>query len=237
MSTKVSPKQQAANERNAQLSSGPRTAEGIENCKHNSLTHGFASNMTVLPFENQVEYDALLDEFEQEHAPEGPTELTLVHQVAAATWKLRRLANIENGVFELMLSGPSATPPTTNPIDMIALELTTGLKTKMALALLSRYQSALNRQFMQAIKELRTIQDRRHLSNANAEKSALLHELGGNTERTQSDKYKLEMLTNDPEYLVNYIEADCNLHAGIAHTIRQKVRKQQAERDAETNGS
>ncbi|HUS07509.1 MAG TPA: hypothetical protein VMZ52_14475 [Bryobacteraceae bacterium] len=210
----ISVRQQTANEKNAQLSTGPRTAAGIEACKHNRLSHGLASTLTVLPCEDQSQFDELLASFVQEHSPGTPTEQALVAQIVAAVWKLRRLGCIEESVFGLLLS---AAPPTegSSPYNQMALELTSNSRSGNALSLLARYQSALNRQLLQGLKELRTAQDRRRAARDQTEKQELLHRLSGNTERTHSQKHSLELLTSDPDIIMNYVEAEALVLAGI----------------------
>ncbi|HUS08502.1 MAG TPA: hypothetical protein VMZ52_19510 [Bryobacteraceae bacterium] len=203
----TSVRQQAANEKNAQLSTGPRTAAGIEACKHNRISHGLASTLTVLPCEAQSAFDELHAELTREHLPSGPTETTLVTQIAAAIWKLRRLGSIEQSVFALMLQTPEAGSVAT-AFDQIALDLTNNCKTGNALGLLMRYQASLNRQFLQSLKELRTLQDRRRAAQNETDKANVLHRIAGNTERTHSQKRALELLTADPDIVMHYANAE-----------------------------
>ncbi len=48
----VSDKQLAANQRNAKLSTGPKTAEGKEAVKYNALKHGLLAKEVLLPGED-----------------------------------------------------------------------------------------------------------------------------------------------------------------------------------------
>jgi hypothetical protein len=57
----------------------------------NALKHGVLSHDTVLPWENESEYDALLDALIDEHRPQGPTEEHLVEELAGIIWRKRRL--------------------------------------------------------------------------------------------------------------------------------------------------
>jgi hypothetical protein len=209
----ITVRQQTANERNAQLSTGPRTAAGIEACKHNRTSHGLASTITVLPSEDQSQFDELHAALTQEHSPVGPTEHTLVSQISSAIWKLRRLGAIEESVFNLMVSAEA--PAISSTVDQIAFELVNNGKTGSALSLLLRYQSALNRQFLQALKELRTVQDRRRATQDDIDKAAVLHHVAGNTERTHSQKHAIDLLTADPKSLMHYVNAEAAVIAGI----------------------
>ncbi|HUS05421.1 MAG TPA: hypothetical protein VMZ52_03950 [Bryobacteraceae bacterium] len=207
----ITVRQQTANERNAQLSTGPRTAAGIEACKHNRTSHGLSSTLTVLPSEDQSQFDELHAALTREHSPAGPTEDALVAQISSAIWKLRRLAAIEESVFNRMLSPEAAA----TPIDQIAGELLNNSKSGSVLALLHRYQSGLNRQFLQGLKELRIVQDRRRAAQDAADKSNLLHQIAGNTERTHSQKRAIDLFTGDPRILIDYVNAEAAVIAGI----------------------
>jgi hypothetical protein len=46
---RVSRKQRAANRRNAQLSTGPRTIAGRQKVSRNAIRHGLAGNTVVVP--------------------------------------------------------------------------------------------------------------------------------------------------------------------------------------------
>ena len=60
-----SEKQRLANIANAQLSTGPRTTEGKNICRWNSLRCGFRSSLDVLPGESQEEYDVAHGEVDE----------------------------------------------------------------------------------------------------------------------------------------------------------------------------
>ena len=68
----------AANQQNAQSSTGPKTEQGT-------------GRHLVLPTENQAEFDALHQAFVDEHQLTGPTAQTFVFDMAAARWKKRRI--------------------------------------------------------------------------------------------------------------------------------------------------
>ena len=91
------PKQQAANRRNAQQSTGPITPEGKAASKLNSLKHGLASQTHILPFESQADFDALEQALIDDLQPQGPAELLLVQRFAQKQWLVDRLARTERG--------------------------------------------------------------------------------------------------------------------------------------------
>ncbi len=76
----------AANQSNAQHSTGPKTWEGKAVSALNNFRHGFTGAFTVLPWEDQNEFDMLLGALREEHKPSGLTETILVDKMAQALW-------------------------------------------------------------------------------------------------------------------------------------------------------
>jgi len=66
-------KQIAANRLNAQKSTGPKTDAGKLTTRLNSLKHGLAAQLTVLPFESQAEYDALENDLLEDTSSPPPS--------------------------------------------------------------------------------------------------------------------------------------------------------------------
>lgn len=53
----------------------------------------------VLPWESHSDFEALLAELREHHAPVGPTEEHLVEEIAAAIWRKRRLRQTEAALY------------------------------------------------------------------------------------------------------------------------------------------
>ena len=70
------PKQIAANRRNAQKSTGPRTAEGKAKTRLNPLKHGLTAETIVLPFESPDDYRELQQSVLDDLQPQG-----VIHQI------------------------------------------------------------------------------------------------------------------------------------------------------------
>ena len=66
-------------------------AGNYEATRFNALRHGVLSRYTVLPWEDESEYQTLIGALVTEHAPEGPTEEHLVEELAGIIWRKRRL--------------------------------------------------------------------------------------------------------------------------------------------------
>ena len=68
----------------------------------NALTHGFYATDVVLPWENQQEFDDLLQGFQDEYCPDGVSEESVVFDLASLHWKKRRLeAGIKQALQQL----------------------------------------------------------------------------------------------------------------------------------------
>ncbi len=97
--------QLAANQSNAQRSTGPRTAAGKAISALNNFRHGFSGAFTVLPWESQDEFDTLLGALRDEHQPSGLTETILVDKMAQALWLTKRAAVLQHVTFNHQTPG------------------------------------------------------------------------------------------------------------------------------------
>ena len=89
-------KQIAANRRNAQRSTGPRTPEGKSASSRNSFRTGiYAAAEAVLPAEDPEALAALAAEYHAHYQPQSPAERCLVDSLVSDEWLLRRFRRIE----------------------------------------------------------------------------------------------------------------------------------------------
>jgi len=99
----TSPNQLAANRRNAQRSTGPRTPEGKSAMRYNALKHGILAQAVIPaalePYESRDDFDALITTLHLEFAPANAIEGLLVEQIATAYWRLARLYRAEAGAI------------------------------------------------------------------------------------------------------------------------------------------
>src|SRR2546423_2058113 len=94
--TPVSQRKLEANRRNAQKSTGPKTARGKRIVAGNALKHGLMSQaFPVLPYENEFEYRAFADAMERDLAPAGIVQREIVTHITLISWRLRRIPAIE----------------------------------------------------------------------------------------------------------------------------------------------
>ena len=96
----TSQKQIEANRRNASKSTGPKSEAGKARSKLNSLKHGLLAKAVVLPGEDELEFEGLVQALALELGPNGVLEEQLVGCIAANFWRLRRIYQIESEFFE-----------------------------------------------------------------------------------------------------------------------------------------
>ena len=219
VANKLSPQKLAANQANAQRSTGPRTADGKARSRLNSLKHGLlaseAVNRTVDGDAARDQFEALVDSYADHLRPEGPIEDSLVEKIALADWRLKRLLRSETrSVYHeqvdqarsyahfaeqyggaLGLKHPDIKAMHDAKID----GLTMPAKTEGALLL--RYEAAANRDFYRALNELKKLQKERKA--AEAEEAAATESEPGETsedppEDVSSELEKENYQTNPP---------------------------------------
>lgn len=96
-------KQIAANRRNAQKSTGPKTAEGKQESKSNAWKHGLASStMLFAPrrHEDRVEFEEMRSELMESWEPVGTKEAQLVEMIAGAYARMQRNEKIESAYMD-----------------------------------------------------------------------------------------------------------------------------------------
>ncbi len=169
--TMATDKQTAANRLNAKKSTGPRTPEGRAAVRLNGVTHGLTAKTLVLKGESEDDFKALFEALEAEHQPTTPTEETLVADLAMATWRRRRLYNMEAGFYSVRMKNEAAYAAPQNLDD-------SGLLGKVAsnsgdtMALIGRQEARLERTYFKALHELQRLREEREAKLASVSQSA-----------------------------------------------------------------
>ena len=92
----------AANQANAQSSTGPRTERGKSNACHNALQHSILAKRIVLETdEERAEFQKLFQSCNAEFGPEGLLERFLVEEIATLLWKLQIALGLETRELSL----------------------------------------------------------------------------------------------------------------------------------------
>src|SRR5436305_14709064 len=89
-----------ANRRNAQKSTGPRTAEGKSVCRQNALKHGLSGAGVVLHPEDRKRLKVRLDDWNQTLDPQDAIEAWLVGRAALASLRVDRCATQEQAKLD-----------------------------------------------------------------------------------------------------------------------------------------
>src|SRR4051794_33008677 len=91
--------QLAANRRNSELSTGPKTEAGKAKSSLNAVRHGFTGRTVLLPSDDTAAYEAHLQAFQKRYAPATDEERNLVQSLADTEWRLLRIPSLEMGIY------------------------------------------------------------------------------------------------------------------------------------------
>jgi hypothetical protein len=138
-------RQLEANRRNAEKSTGPRTPRGKAVVAGNAIRHGLVAREILLRGESEGELAAFAARLRAQLAPADELERLLVDRIAAAAWRLRRLARVEAALFD-----EEERPA--NAFSHFGRE---------KMAVLSRYETTLERSLYRALHELQRLQAER----------------------------------------------------------------------------
>ncbi|MBI4893883.1 MAG: hypothetical protein HY821_24920 [Acidobacteria bacterium] len=134
----------SANQNNAQLSTGPRTAQGKQASARNATRHGMCSREFVILEGEQDSFDQLMADLQAALQPGNAYELELFRHIAHAAWTLRRCRIAEAS----MLFNPKQ-DPLIDPCNEIRIRQ------------IDTYARRAERTFHQASKALRDVQTER----------------------------------------------------------------------------
>jgi hypothetical protein len=97
----VSERRIAANRRNAQLSTGPRTPAGRAKSSMNALRHGITGQVSIMTTEDRAAHDNFIQELTDRLRPEDALELQFASLIAEDFWRLQRIRAVENDMLAL----------------------------------------------------------------------------------------------------------------------------------------
>src|SRR5271155_3869422 len=99
----ISEKQLAANRRNAERSTGPKTEEGKKVAALNARRHNLTGRVTAMTDADRIMHDAFSASIVENLAPEGAMETQLAQRIATDSWRLNRISAVEDNLFALGL--------------------------------------------------------------------------------------------------------------------------------------
>ncbi len=85
---------------------------GYDVSRFNALRHGILSRHTILPWEDENDYVALLASLEDEYQPATPTESHLVEELAGIMWRKARVRLAEASAFRKQAAREISDVPT-----------------------------------------------------------------------------------------------------------------------------
>jgi hypothetical protein len=95
----ISKKQHAANQMNAQHSTGPKTPAGKDAVRFNALTWSLCAQTLILPCDNPAHYQQIWDALAAEWQPQTESERHYLEQMTVSKWLLARTAKSEREVY------------------------------------------------------------------------------------------------------------------------------------------
>ncbi|MHC5172249.1 MAG: hypothetical protein ACYSPJ_00530 [Planctomycetota bacterium] len=101
----TSQKQIAANRKNAQKSTGPRTEQGKSTVAHNAIKHGLRSNRVLITSDDPHEFAKHHKALFKELAPVGPMEIFLTKRIIALSWHLMRATSLQSDSIDTLARG------------------------------------------------------------------------------------------------------------------------------------
>lgn len=169
MSAAASPQKQTsqaridANRRNAQKSTGPRTAEGKHRVSQNAATHGLTARHLVLAEESAPVFYTLRRKMLEELQPQGEIECQLAEQMIAARWRLMRAWETETELYNRAMESIDEPAPVPDPDAPDAAHHPTARRRAIAfeqldgqgkLQRLDRYEARLSREYDRCLRRL-----------------------------------------------------------------------------------
>ncbi|MGB8493213.1 MAG: hypothetical protein WCE53_02315 [Candidatus Acidiferrum sp.] len=138
----ISAQKLAANRANAERSTGPKTPAGKDKSKFNAVKHGLTARYFPAVIQagtpEAEEFEAVHADLFDHYQPHGPVEALLVAKISMEYMRYRRLVECEQNFYDLYRGFH---PETLNKV--------------------TRYQTAINRQLFEAMKELERLQAKR----------------------------------------------------------------------------
>ncbi|HLK66666.1 MAG TPA: hypothetical protein VKU19_24695 [Bryobacteraceae bacterium] len=157
------PKQIAANRRNAQKSTGPRSAKGKAASSANSLKTGIYARSQVIACEDPAELRTLAGQYFLRWEPATPEESFLVATLVDAEWLLRRYSLADAKIWEYA-GTPDFVRDDPNGIGL------NFIRCREYFPVLQRRIDSTQRSFHRALRDLERLQSKRLASPQSAAK-------------------------------------------------------------------
>src|SRR3954451_4440085 len=158
----ASPSQIAANQANAQKSTGPTSAEGKQRPSLNALKTGLTGRTVLMPGEDAEAYRLHCERFEDQFQPATAEEKELVQCLADLKWRLLRCSQLEHNLFALgRVEFAQTFDHEPEPVRSALIQAYTWRTYAKDLNNLSIQETRLDKRFQRELKELTRIQTER----------------------------------------------------------------------------
>ena len=157
----------ARNRANASHSTGPKTEAGKKRSSLNAYRHGLTGQTIILPTEDSHAYQAFTRTFFDHYKPVDVPEKQFVQSLADTSWRLNRVAALENNLMGLGFEEHSNSIATEHPEAHAALVIVEAMREETpSLAVLSLHTARLSRHFEKTLKQLNDAQEKRRAIEA-----------------------------------------------------------------------
>ena len=224
----------AANQANAQHSTGPKTEKGKHRTRLNAYRHGLTGQICLLTAEENEAFEKHCAGIRESLEPVGGLELELAQSIAEDHWRLKRARALETGIFAAGVLGQLGHPcggiredPAQVPIDEALSKAQTWIAKSENFQLLALYEQRIHRAIEKNMAQLHTLRAERQAVHQQAlEEAQLLAQLA----YSKGEKYDP---ANDfpPEIL--QLGSDFS-SAGLTRLINRNQRLSEARHCAET---
>jgi hypothetical protein len=157
-------KQIAANRKNAQKSTGPRTPEGKARSAMNAVKHGLSSHCCrPLPGEDLAEFNAHQEEMLFELDPDGVMESFLAERIIRLSWLLMRASRFTiTAMHELYKQTASKSDAKKHPDFHIGRMIVSDFSEARVIERLSKYEHRLETSLFKSMRQLRHFKNQPH---------------------------------------------------------------------------
>jgi hypothetical protein len=218
----ASPAQIRANQANAAHSTGPKTPEGKEKSRQNAVKHGLTGAGVVVPPDDAVEVDRRFKAFREELQPAGMLGLTLVRRAALLAVRMEKCSEIEMAATKQRVARALEefeAPEGADPSEIARLQADVAREAAFdpskEACLLRRYESAAERGFFRALKELRFVEKPQEAIDPDIQAEIFRQELGSFLEMSQLDE---EMAAEYPELALPVTKSEYEAALGRAQS-------------------
>ncbi len=98
----ATPQQIAANQENAQKSTGPTSSDGLKRSSLNSTVHGFTGQTLVLSAAERAPYEAFVQQMQAEFSPSTAESRELLQNYTDLRWSIQQITVQQNNILALM---------------------------------------------------------------------------------------------------------------------------------------